>query len=213
MSTFNQPDFLTVRQFDFENKLILPTKELYTQLNFKFNALYENIHTILSDVHGYLAAAAKQFYDNPVETLTTWYDQASYTTNNLYAEVQSYVLPIHQNWGIKLGKFWANPEQVTIATLEPIKRFAAENAEQYLQPFLDNPEQFLANAFAPVSDYLNVITGSAESILISSYYALLDLFELLMEQPSEALRAIYQNSLSALLDVYYQAISSLLTMI
>lgn len=213
MSIFNQPDFLTVRQFDFENKLVLPTKELYTQLNFKFNALYENIHAILSDAHSYLAAAAQQFYDRPVETLATWYGQAAYTTNNLYTEIQSHVSPIHESWGIKAKEFWANPEQVTISTLEPVKRFATENAEQYLQPFLDNPEQFLANAFAPVADYLTGITGSAESILIGSYYALLDLFKLLMEQPSEALRALYQSSLSGLLDVYYQAISSLLTML
>lgn len=212
MSIFNQPDFLTIREFDVENKIILPTKALYTQLNVQFNTLYENIRTILTEMHSSLSVMGKAFYDNPVETVSAWYDQVTYSTGNLYADAQNYVMPIYQDTEQFIQTFWANPEQVTLTTLEPIKRLATTSSAQYLQPFLDNPEQFLISVLAPATDFITVVNDSVEAILISSYYALLDLFKLLMDQPSEALRAIYQNSLSALLDGYYQVISSLLTM-
>ena len=76
---FNQPDFLTIRQLDLENKLILPTTKLYSQISFKLNALSQDIHSALLDVHSVVANAAKQVYEHPVETLTAWYEQAVYT--------------------------------------------------------------------------------------------------------------------------------------
>jgi len=36
---FNQPDFFTIRQLDLENKLVLPTTKLYSQVSFQLNAL------------------------------------------------------------------------------------------------------------------------------------------------------------------------------
>lgn len=227
MSLFNQPDFFMAQPLDLENKLIIPTVKLHTQASLQLNTLYENIRNLLIEAHTYVATLAKQVYAQPVETLAAWYGQAAYTATTLYADAQSYVLPIYQQWGTQftIGKeqagqflqaFWRDPEQVTLAALAPLKAHVATAttySEQYLQPLLDNPEQFLWDALAPINNYLNSFTESAESILIGTYYALLDLFKLLMAQPSETVRALYQNSLSALLDVYFDAISSLLTMV
>lgn len=227
MSLFNQPNFFMIQPLDLENKLVIPTVKLYTQVRFQLNTLYENICNLLVDAHAYVATLAKQVYTQPVETLTACYGQTAYTATTLYADAQSYVLPAYQQWATQftVGKeqavqflqaFWRNPEQVALATLSPLKNYvvtATTYSEQCLQQLLDNPEQFLLNALAPINNYLNSFTDNAESILIGTYYALLDLFKLLMAQPSETVRALYQNSLSALLDVYFDAISSLLTMV
>jgi hypothetical protein len=221
---FNQPDFFTIQQLDLENKLILPTTKLYSQVSFKLNALYQDIHTVLIDFHGKVAVAGKQVYDHPVETLTAWYEQAAYAGNALYAQVQTSVLPTYQGWQVKVnaGKeatsqylqaFWDNPDQVTLATLEPVTRYVAAvtgQSERYWQLFLDNPEQFMASVLSPVTGYLASLTQETEAVLISSYYVLAELFRLLMMQPSATLQALYHNTLSALLDAYFDTVSSLL---
>ncbi|TAN65940.1 MAG: hypothetical protein EPN17_15410 [Methylobacter sp.] len=223
---FNQPDFFTIRQLDLENKLILPTTQLYGQVSFQLNALYQDIRSVLIDAHSVVAAAAKQVYAHPVETLTAWYDQAAYTGGALYAQVQTAVLPVYRDWQVQVntGKeatgrylqaFWDNPEQVAAATFEPVTQYVtsvATQSGQYWQMFIDNPEQFTASALSPVSSYLASLSEDAEAVLISSYYALADLFSVLMAQPSATLQALYRNTLSALLDVYFDVISSLLVM-
>jgi hypothetical protein len=221
---FNQPDFFTIQQLDLENKLILPTTKLYSQVSFKLSALYQGIHSALIDVHSMVATAAKQVYEHPVETLTAWSEHAAYASNALYAQVQASVLPVYQGWQVKVnaGKeitgqylqaFWDNPDQVTLATLEPVTRYVAAvtgQSERYWQLFLDNPEQFMASVLSPVTGYLASLTQETEATLISSYYVLAELFRLLMTQPSETLQALYNNTLAAFLEAYFDIVSSLL---
>lgn len=223
---FNQPDFLTIRQLDLENKLVLPTTKLYGQVSFQLKALYQDIHDVLVNAHSVVATAAKQVYDHPVATLTAWYEQAAQTGTALYAQAQASVLPVYQDWQVQantgkqitgryLQAFWEHPEQVTAATFEPVTRYVSGIAEQsgrHWQLFLDNPEQFMAGTLAPITDYLSSLSAAAEATLISSYYVVAELFGVLMAQPVAVLQALYRNSLSALLDVYFDIISSLLVM-
>ncbi len=223
---FNQPDLFTIRQLDLENKLISPTIKLYGQVSFKLNVLYQDIQAVLIDFHGKVAVAGKQLYDHPVETLISWYQQTTDTGNALYAQVQTSVLPIYQDWQVKVnaGKvatsqylqaFWDNPDQVGLATIEPVTRYMtaiSAQSEGYWQLLLDNPEQLIASVLAPVTGYLATLTQDVEATLISSYYALAEIFRLLMTQPSITLQALYHNTLAALLEVYFDIVSSLLVL-
>ncbi len=220
MPIFNHPDFFTHRQFDLENKLILPTTKLYSQISFQFNTLYQDIRTALIDVHGVVATAAKQVYAHPIETLTTWYDSGAVW----YAQAQAAVLPVYQHWQVNVDRgkekavqylqaFLDNPEQVAVATFDPVTRYATSIAEQsaeYWQAFMANPEQFMTAAFTPLTSYLVSLSVEAEAVLISSYYMLADLFSVLMAQPLATVQALYRNTLDALLEVYFEVISSLL---
>ena len=221
---FIDPDFFTIRQLDLENKLILPTTKLYSQISFQLNSLYQDIRNILIDAHQIISVAAKQVYEHPVETITAWYEQAAYTTSALYAQAQTAVSPVYQHWQVQVntGKekttqylqdFLDNPEQVTRATFEPVTRYVttiAEQSEQYWQLFMNNPEQFIAATLAPVTDYLASLTKDTEAVLINSYYALTNIFNVLMAQPLATVNTLYRNTLSSLLDVYFDVISSLL---
>ena len=85
--------------------------------------------------------------------------------------------------------------------------------ERYWQLFMDSPEQFMMDALASITGYRGELGENAEAVLISSYYALADLFGLLLAQPASTLQAMYRKTLSALLDVYFEVISSLMVMV
>ena len=222
----NVPDFFALRQLDLENKLVLPTTKLYGQVSFQLKALYQDIRSVLLDAHQLVATTAKRIYEQPVETMTAWHEQGANTATARYTQEQTAVWPVYQNWQVQVntGKentsrylqaFWDNPEQVTVATLEPVTRYVTAvtgQSVEYWQMFMANPEQFMVTALTPVTAYLSSLTHDAEAVLLGSYYALVDLFSLLMAQPSATLQALYRNTLSALLDVYFDVISSLLVM-
>ncbi|MDD2722571.1 MAG: hypothetical protein PHH59_00930 [Methylovulum sp.] len=223
---WNPSDFLAFRQLDLDNKLILPTQKLLSQVSFQLNSLYQDIRNALIDAHRFVAGAAKQVYEQPIPTLTAWYEQSANSSKVLYAQVQGTVSPIYQDWQVKLsaGKeqagqylqaFWDNPEQVTVATFEPVSRYVADVADQsarYWQAFMENPELFVSTTFAPITAYLSSLSDEAEAVLTGSYYALADFFSLLMAQPSATFQALYRNTLSSLLDVYFDVVSSLLVL-
>lgn len=222
----NQPDFLNIRQFDLENKLIVPTTQLYKQISFQLNSLYQDICTALINAHTVIAAAGKQVYDQPVVTLTAWYEQAVAGSTALYATAQTTVLPVYHDWQVKVnvGKektgqylqaFWENPEQVTLATLEPITRYISalsHTSESYWQDFIKSPEQFLLTAIAPISHNISALSDHAQAVIVSQYYALAGVLKLLIAQPANTLQAFYYDSVSALLEVYANIVSSFLVM-
>jgi len=92
-----------------------------------------------------------------------------------------------------------------LATIEPLTRYVPAvgvQSKRHWQLLLDNPEQLMASVLAPATGYLASLTQETEAVLISSYYVLAELFRLLMMQPSATLKALYQNTLSALLATY-----------
>jgi hypothetical protein len=226
MPIINEQDFFSIQQLDLENKLFSPTAQLFSQVRFQLNNLYQDIQNTLIDAHSMVASSAKQVYDQPVPTITAWYEQAKNSGAALLNEAQTNALPAYHNmlaqWSTgkahalqHFRSFWDNPEQTVLTALEPVIRYtttASAKAGHTVQLFLDNPEQFMAAALAPVTAYLTSFTENSKAVLISTYHALTDLFNLLATQPLTALQTAYHGTLSALLDVYFNVISSFLTM-
>jgi hypothetical protein len=226
MPIINEQDFFSIQQLDLENKLFSPTAKLFSQVRFQLNTLSQDIQNTLIEAHSVVASSARQVYDQPIPTMAAWYEQAKSGGAALLNEAQTNVLPVYQDMLAKwsTGKahaiqhfqnFWEHPEQTTLTALEPVIRHAtaaSTQAGQTIRLFLDNPEQFTAAALAPVSSYLTSFTENSKVVLINTYYALTDLFNLLTAQPLTTLQAMYHNTLSALLDVYFNVISSFLAM-
>lgn len=220
---FNYADFFTYHPLELDAKLIVPTKKVYEQLGFQLNSLYHDIRSVLINAHREVATVAKQVYEHPVETVINWVDACAV----LYAQAQTVVVPLYQQLQVSAqsGKenlihyaqaWWENPTQVTVSTFKPITDYVSTVANQstmYWQAFSENPEQFIATACLPLTNYLSLVGNEAEAILISHYYALGELFTVLMAQPSATLQALYHHSLSALLDSYFNIISSLLSIV
>lgn len=90
--------------------------------------------------------------------------------------------------------------------------------------FMKTAEAVKASLLKPVSaqfnsmvnasqDYIGLSLEAAEAYLIGLYSALGDLLNLLLEQPGATLTALYHNTLSAALDVYFELVSSLLSLL
>jgi hypothetical protein len=198
--------------------------ELYTLTHMQLNQLYQDAAKVALKAHSQVATAAKQIYEHPKDTATAWYQQASHESAGLVAKMQAEIHPVYQQLHVNISKvkdntiqdlqtFLDHPQQTTIAVLEPVTRNAAaviEQAEKNLLFLKNSPEQFLASAFTPVTNYLSTQTESTKTALLNSYSTLVDLTNLLASQPNAAFHAIYNKTLSALLDVYFTLISSLL---
>lgn len=197
MSIFKDPDFFDLKPLDLEHKVFLPTRELYSSLSLQLNELYQQIKTVLLDWHAEVAVSAKQFYAHPVETGSQWYAQAVDYGAQMYAQVNEVYYP----------KVESMYEKTIVATTQ-----LGRQSGEFWQAFYDHPQATVATLVEPMSSYANHALEVSEDYLISIYSAMLDLIDLLMEQPAETMEAVYQNTLAALLDVYYQLISSLLTM-
>ncbi|PKM11520.1 MAG: hypothetical protein CVV13_08820 [Gammaproteobacteria bacterium HGW-Gammaproteobacteria-3] len=209
MAIFNNSDFLALKPLDLENKLFLPTSQLYTQTVSRLNSLYLDIKQALIDFHSALATQAQDLYQHPVETTSAWYGQAVDYGANVYASISGQWLP----------KAEAAYQQSMIEVSELGQQFG-----QFWQTFYDNPEAVTISLIAPVSTHFtNMIDASgsyisstiavSEAYLKSLYSALTELFNLLLEQPELTLNALYQNTLSALLEIYFGLVSSLVTVL
>ena len=175
----------------------------------QLNSLYQEVKEALFSFHGMVSAEAARFYQHPVETATAWYGQAVEYGSHVYASVSEQMLPRAEaayqqvvadviEFGHQTGKFWQafyeNPEAVTVSLMEPVSARVDS---------MINASEF----------YISSSLEATEAYLIGLYSALVDLFNLLLEQPGATLTALYQNTLSALLDVYFELVSSLLSLL
>lgn len=226
MALSNRLDDLNLRQLDLENKLVLPTAKLVAQVKAQLNDGYQGMLNSLADANSFVATSAQQLYAHPVETSSDWFWQIPNGSADLVAQAQSAILPLYQHWQaqISTGKartiqafqaFWDNPQLATLETFAPTTQLAAKAygiLERDLQFLLDNPGQYLVATFSPATAYLASVAGSAKIMLTASYATLADALALIKDQPSVAFKALYHNTLSALLDGYSDAVSSLLVM-
>jgi hypothetical protein len=198
MIFFDNQNFQFPQDLDLENKLFLPTSKLYAQLNIQMQTLYQDIRSALIDSHALLASSAEQLYEQPGPTLAAWYDQAASRAAELHAQINEELLP----------KAQASYQQLVVDVAD-----AGRETQLYLQNFMENPEAAAAAAIQPVTAYLAAAAEATEAALVSGYYALGSLLSQLMKQPAETLEASIHYLLSELLELYFQAVSSLLIQI
>ncbi|MBU2570026.1 MAG: hypothetical protein KJ725_08305 [Gammaproteobacteria bacterium] len=198
MSIFKKPDFFDFKPLDLEHKVFLPTRELYSSLSLQVSELYRQIKTVLLDWHAEVAVTAKQIYAHPVETGSQWYAQAVDYGAQMYAQVNEVYFP----------KVESMYEQTVVDATQ-----LGLQAGEFWQAFYDHPQATVAALIEPVTNYTNQAVDVVEVYFVSVYSAIVDLFNLMLEQPTETLEAVYQNALAGLLDIYFQLISSLLAML
>lgn len=200
---------------------------LYNRLSAELQDWYGDLGRTAVDVHASVATAAHELYQHPAAAMTAWYQHAGDKGGALMTKAQAELQPIYQQWQttLNVGKAkadravdylqnaWEHPQQTALSALEPVTRSAASaaaQAEHYLQLFLASPSEFTASMLAPLSAYIKTESASAKAALIDSYHTLVDMASLIAAQPGLTLHALYNKTLSALLNVYYDVVSSLL---
>lgn len=205
MSIFDNPDFLSIQPLDFENKLYQPTALLYEYLKQQATTAYQGTRGVVIDVHNAISHEAQLVYEHPVDTFSSWYQLAiehgTATYQEILPKIGTYYLNVESHLtdlGAQSKAFWtafhANPEAVAVSLIEPLLKQSGA---------LMTRSQHSAN----------VLAEQIETYLLSVYSNLTQVFDLLLQQPVNTINAVFQNSLAALLDMYAQTISSLLTFV
>lgn len=192
MSFFTHPDFFAIQQVDLESKLIQPTSQLYSQICEQLKTSYNSTVNALLDVHGQMAASAKQIYErSPMETLTEWSDVLQKNSNDLITLVKNDVIP-------KTADYY---QQLAMSLAE-----TRDNVKPVLQAAWNNPKQTLDS----VSDVAVNVFSQIKNVTSQSAEALVDLGNIFVIQPVETAQALYRNALSAMVDTYFDLVSMLL---
>ena len=191
-------DFLNRQQLDLDSKLIQPSQQVVAQLNAQIRALYIDIREQLLAFHADIAAAAKQVYEQPLPTMSAWYDQAVKSSQEFYALFQNEMVP----------SVTVTYQQVVADVTD-----AGLQAIQYGNTFWQDPEAQVTALYEQLSTLLNSGLNVTEATLANLYDAMGDLLGLLLEQPGNTVQALYYNTMSALLDLYFSIVTTLLDFI
>ncbi len=191
-------DFLNRQQLDLDSKLIQPSQQVVAQLNAQIRALYIDIREQLLAFPADIAAAAKQVYEQPLPTMSVWYDQAVKSSQEFYALFQNEMVP----------SVTVTYQQVVADVTD-----AGLQAIQYGNTFWQDPEAQVTALYEQLSTLLNSGLNVTEATLANLYDAMGDLLGLLLEQPGNTVQALYYNTMSALLDLYFSIVTTLLDFI
>ena len=190
---------MSSENLDYQEKIIAPTKQLYAQLNEQANELFEQAKESAIEIHAKVSEISLEFYDHPVETATRWQAEASEKSNQLYATFNDSILPAAK----------ADYDQLIVTLVD-----YGLQSRQSFQTFLDNPEQITAEAFTAfnqsISTYINKTLDVSSLIMNDLSNKAGEIISLLIEQPMETMEAFYYQSLSNLLNSYFDIVSSAL---
>jgi len=211
-------DFLNIKQLDIESKLIEPTSRLVTQLNAQLSSLYVETETKLRELHTEIATLSKQAYEQPVETFTALYDQSIEECNEVYVLFREEVLPkaeiACQQLAAKVSDLGDKTLAFGQALLDDPQATVASSVDKISVSFntgLDASQAIIDTISAQLATWSSMALQVTEENALSLYYAAGAILKLLLEQPWETVQALFYNTLSSLLDVYFQAVSSLIS--
>jgi len=211
-------DFLNIKPLDVENKLIEPTSRLVAQLNSHLSSFYKETENIARELHSDIAAFSKQAYEQPLETFSTLYDQSVQECNEVYAVLREQVLPkievACQQLTTKVSELGGQSLEFGQALLDnPQTTIAAtvDKLSSSLNVGLEASQTLIADINEQLSTWSSIALEATEANALSLYYACGELLKLILEQPWETIQAVFYNTLASLLDIYFHAVSSLIS--
>lgn len=190
---------MSIEDLDYQAKVIVPTKQLYAQISEQANQLLAQAQESALELQAKIAESGLEFYDHPVDTASRWQAEVTEKTNQLYVNFNDTILP-----AVK-----ADYDQLLVTLVD-----YGMQSRQSLQAFWDNPEQMTVEAFTAVNQgfmfYLNK-TLDISLIALNNLTSKADeIINLLIEQPMETMEAFYYQSLTTLLNSYFDIVSSAL---
>lgn len=190
---------MSIEDLDYQEKIIAPTKQLITQLSKQANELLAQAKESALELHDKIAEVGLEFYEHPVETATRWQAEATEKSNELYATFNDNILP-----AVK-----ADYDQLIVTLVD-----YGLQSRQSLQVFLDNPEQITVEAFTALNQSLSTYIDNAlnvSSLVLNDLSSKADeIISLLIEQPIETMETLYYQTLTNLLNSYFDIVSSAL---
>ncbi len=193
---------MSIKDLDYQAKVIAPTQQLYIQLSEQASVLFTQVKESAIDFHAKVSEMGLEIYEQPVETATRWQTEAVEKSNQLYVIVNDNILPAIKD----------DYDKIMIS----ITDYGLQSYQSF-QMFLDNPEKITVEAFTEFNQSLSTYLDKAldvSSIILNNLTNKADeIINLLIEQPIEAMKDFYYQSLTNLLNSYFDIISSVLVSI
>ena len=190
---------MSIEDLDYQAKIIAPTQQLFDQISEQANALLIQAKESALELHAKVSETGLELYEHPVETATRWQTEATEKGNQLYATFNDNILP-----AVK-----ADYDQLIVTLVD-----YGLQSRQSFQVFLDNPEQITVEAFTALNQSLSTYidkTLDVSSLILNDLSNKADeIISLLIEQPMETMEAFYYQSLTNLLNSYFDIVSSAL---
>lgn len=186
---------MAFENLDLESKVYIPTQQLISQLQNDLATLYVTIRQGLIDAHNTVAILGKEVYDNPLETLSAWYNQSVASCTELYAGFFEKVLPKAEH----------NYEQMLVMVSG-----YSDQAQNSLIYMVENPQQVSADAIESITESLSATADVSSELFEVLQEKTAEIITLLSEQPLQTLEAATMETLSALLDAYFELVNVLL---
>lgn len=189
---------MALEYLDLENKLYVPTTQLFGQLQVDLTAIYESSRNNLIQIHREIALLGREFYDAPLETLAIWYDQAVSYGTGLYADWLDNVLPrVEERY-----------REMTDASAD----FVA-TARDNIHFMIENPQQVTAEAIQWITDNVTMASTASLELIAQLQDKTTEIVALLSEQPLQTLDAGVKQVLAGLLESYFEMVTSLLAVL
>lgn len=186
---------MAFENLDLESKVYIPTQQLVAQLQADFLNGYSALRQELIDAHDTVAMLSKKVYDNPGETLPAWYDQAVASCTDLYAGWFEKVLPQAEQSYL----------HALTATSDTIIK--AQNSLAYI---IENPKQVSAEAIETITKSFASAGDVSAELLEAVEAKSAEIIALLSEHPIQTLESATMETLTVLLDAYFDLVNALL---
>lgn len=186
---------MSFEYLDLENKLYIPTQSLITQIHYSLINIYGFIRQFLIDANSTVAALGLEWYDNPIDTTVSWYEQSVIYGADLYARVLDELLPQTQATYIEM---LAVANNISMNTIDSIYHI------------IDNPEQVSAETIESMTETLSMASDISLELVNELQSKSAEIIALLLEQPMQTLEAAYMELLSSLLNGYFELVSNIL---
>jgi len=190
---------MNASNINYDEKIITPTKELYQLLSQQANELFERAAISGNELHASIANASTEFYNTPVETSLRWKSEIADKGNEFYTYLNTDIIPSAQ----------ADYQQF-MSTASDYNT----QAQDAIQFFIDHPKMVTLDTFNTLNHGINVFIDSSINLSAKTIDALnlqvMNIIDFLSNQPIQGLENLYYESLSLLLNSYFNVVSSLL---
>ena len=190
---------MKTESLNYEEKILVPTKELYQQLSQQASALFEQMSTSTAELHASISETSLEFYNHPTETSLRWKSELSNKTNELYAYVNNDVIPA------------AKMDYQHLLNTATDYSLQTKNAIQF---FIDNPKLLTQEAFTAINQSVILFLDQSKitftQVIQDINSQANEIIQFLTDQPLQGIENIYYDSLAGLLNGYFEIVSSLL---
>lgn len=186
---------MALEYLDLENKLYIPTQTLITQIHYSLINIYGFIRQYLIDTQDTVSALGQEWYDNPIETTTLWYEQSVNYGTDIYVKVLDQLLPQTK---ATYNEMLVTANDLGIKTMDSINHI------------IDNPEQVSAETIESMTETLTMASNISSELVNELQGKSSEIIGLLLEQPMQTLEAAYMEILSSLLNGYFEVVSNIL---